>query len=527
MKKYIYYVLAMVFVLGACTSDFEETNTNPYEISDESLKQDFNNIGAFFPGLLSNLYGIQIDHNLTNDSYARHLATPTPFVGGVNNTTYYLRWNRYWNVQYNNVMAPANQVIDIASQEEGNEVFIELANLIKILSMHRLTVYQGPIIYTEFGLGKSGEYDSEQVLYNAFFSDLDRIITELKANSDFEGFKAFDASYGGDIAMWAKMANSLRLRLAIRISKVDPAKAQTEGEKALADSAGLILTNAENFNISNYGRKYHPAVICFEWNDTRMSASMESILGGYGDPRVSAFFDEATDPAVVADHPDFPYKGIRNGANLVAKDDRLSYSTIDLSFNDPAVVTERKMLSADEVYFLMAEAALRGWAGAGDAGANYEMGVRTSFELWGAGGVDDYLADDTSIPWDYDDPKATGDVNDFVNRITNTVAWDEAADNEIKLEKIITQKWIAAYTDSMEPWVDHRRTDYPKLPFNYQNDSNSDWGVIAADDFLRRMTFINSERENNPTGVADATAKLGGPDEIGTRLWWDTGGPNF
>ncbi|MEX0362905.1 MAG: SusD/RagB family nutrient-binding outer membrane lipoprotein, partial [Allomuricauda sp.] len=145
----------------------------------------------------------------------------------------------------------------------------------------------------------------------------------------------------------------------------------------------------------------------------------------------------------------------------------------------------------------------------------------------GVGGVDDYLADDTSIPWDYTDPKADAGVNAFTNRITNTIAWDEAADNETKLEKIITQKWIAAYTDSMEPWVDHRRTDYPKLPFNYQNDSSPDWGIIAADDFLRRMTFIQSERTNNPEGVADATAKLGGPDEIGTRLWWDTGGPNF
>ena len=88
-----------------------------------------------------------------------------------------------------------------------------------------------------------------------------------------------------------------------------------------------------------------------------------------------------------------------------------------------------------EVYFLLAEAALRGWAGAGDAGQNYEMGVRTSFELWGAGGVDDYLADNTSLPLDYDDPKAEGDVNDFVNRIMTTVAWDEGADNEDQTRK--------------------------------------------------------------------------------------------
>jgi hypothetical protein len=258
-----------------------------------------------------------------------------------------------------------------------------------------------------------------------------------------------------------------------------------------------------------------------------MSASMESILIGYKDNRIEPFFDPVTDLSLVTDHPDWPYKGIRNGAELVAKDDRLSYSTIDISFNDPAKVTKRKVLSADEVHFLKAEAALRGWAGAGDAQANYEAGVRASFELWGAGGVDAYLADNTSLPIDYNDPKASGAVNDFTNQITTTVAWNEADDLETKLEKIITQKWIAAYTNEMEAWVDLRRTGYPKLPGVYQNSSNADWGVIPDGEMIRRMPFVQAEREGNPAGVADATSKLGGPDEIGTRLWWDTGGPNF
>ncbi len=525
MKK-ILYAISLVLVLGACTEDFEEINTDPYQITGASLEQDFNDVGAFFPNMLKNLYGIQIDHNLTNESFARHLATPTPFVGGVNNTTYYLRWNRFWNIQYSNVMSPANQVIDIATAND-NQIFVEWANLIKVLSIQRVTVYYGPVVYSEFGLGKTGEYDSEDKLYRTLFTDLDRIIGVFMANAGKTDIAAFDASYGGDLAKWARLANSMRLRLAIRIAQADPALAKTEGEKAINDPAGLITTNGDNFYINGYGQKYHPAVICFEWNDTRMSASMESILGGYQDPRVSAFFAPVADASLVADHPNFPYKGIRNGADLVAKDLRIPFSTINTDFNNPGTVTQRKFMSTDEVHFLLAEAALRGWAGAGDAGTLYDLGVRASFELWGAGGAEGYLANDTDIPFDYDDPASVGDVNDFVSRISNTVAWDEAADNEIKLEKIITQKWIAGYTDSMEAWVDHRRTGYPKLPYNYQNDSNSDWGVIASDDFLRRMTFVNGERENNAAGVADATSKLGGPDEIGTRLWWDTGGSNF
>jgi len=93
----------------------------------------------------------------------------------------------------------------------------------------------------------------------------------------------------------------------------------------------------------------------------------------------------------------------------------------------------------------------------------------------------------------------------------------------------MTQKWIAAQHNSIEAWVDHRRTGYPKLPYVYQNDSNNDFGVIGPDEFLKRtpLFFGNGEQVNNPVGYDDAIVKLGGPDLISTRLWWDTGGPNF
>lgn len=524
MKKIYLFLTAFLLLSGACTDNFEEANINPYQISDESLQQDFNHVGAFFPTMLSNLFGNQVNHNLVNDSFVRHLGTPTPFTSGINNTTYYIRWNGYWDRIYNNVMAPGRQVIQVA-EEGGYDVFASWARLIQIIGMSRLTAYHGPLIYSNYGSpDQTIMYDSEEELYTQFFAQLDEILEVFNANLEYEGIGAFDASYDGDISSWVRLANSLRLRLAMRISKVDPAWAREEGEKALSAPGGLIMSNEDNFNISLYGAFFHPAQICFQWNDTRMSATMESILIGYGDNRIESFFDPATDDTLYPDHADSPYKGIRNGALLVAKDDRLTYSTIASDFEN---WTQRPLFRAAETQFLMAEAALRGWTGTQGAQYHYEEGVRASFAEWGAGGADEYLMNNTGIPLDYDDPKAEGDVNDFANRITVTVAWDEAASNEIKLEKIMTQKWIAGYMNSVETWVDHRRTDYPKLPYNYKNDSNSDWGVVAPDDFLRRMPFIQNERTGNPDGVADATEKLGGPDEIGTRLWWDTGGSNF
>jgi hypothetical protein len=523
MKKIFISTIVLALIFSGCTDEFVDANTNPYQISDESLRQDNNHVGAFFPTMLDGIIGDQIHHNLANDSFVRHLGTPTPFVGGINNTTYYIRWNPYWGRVYNNIFKPSAAVIDIA-EEEGNVVFVSWAKLIRLYAASRLTALFGPIIYSDFGSTSSViNYDSEEELYDIWFSELDEIVATLTANSEFGGMSAFDASYGGNINNWIKFANSLRLRLAIRISKVDPVLAQAQAEKAMSAAGGLITTNADNLMVSLYGHVYYEDRICFGWGDTRMSASMESILGGYNDPRIAKYFDPAADNTLYPDHPTSPYKGIRNGATLGSKSDRLEYSTISSDFK---TVSNRRLYTAAETHLNIAEAALRGWNtnGLGTAGEAYEAGVRASFSDWGAGGVDTYLADDTALPFDYDDPKAAGAINDFVNRITTTVKWDDAATNEVKLEKIITQKWIAAYTNTVECWVDQRRTGYPKLPFNYQNDSDATWGVIAADDFIRRMPFVDAERNGNPDGVAGATTKLGGPDEIGTHLWWDTNG---
>ncbi|HEX3009786.1 MAG TPA: SusD/RagB family nutrient-binding outer membrane lipoprotein, partial [Bacteroidales bacterium] len=131
MKKVIYSIIA-VFMLVACTNEFEDANINPYEISEESLTQDFNHIGSFFPSMLSNIFGHQIEENLIAESYCDYMATPTPFVSGKNNTTYYITWNTYWDRMYNSIMSPATQVIYKADQG-GFEVFARWAKLIQIL----------------------------------------------------------------------------------------------------------------------------------------------------------------------------------------------------------------------------------------------------------------------------------------------------------------------------------------------------------------------------------------------------------
>ncbi len=516
--------MALLFSIGACTDGFEEINQNPNEITNESLKQDFQIVGSKFRPVFSNIFGTQIHHNLSNESWAQHLQQPTIFTGNVNNTTYFIRWNPNWNRTYNNIMSPTGLIM-LQAEEAELPLFIEWAKLFRIIAISRLTAFHGPVIYTDFG-ESTASYDSEPDLYNALFADLDTIQAYFNANIDAPDLGEFDTTYGGDLSKWVTFINSLRLRLAMRISKVAPALAKAQGEKALNDPGGLITANEDNFNVFLYGNVYHPVTISFGWDDTRMGATMESVLVGYEDPRISKFFDPV-DASLVPDHPAYPYKGIRSGASLDAKGDHTPYSTISSDFK---TVTSRRLLGAAEVEFIKAEAVLRGWTSPalGTAQEHYENGVKRSFEEWGAGGVDAYLADDTSLPIDYDDIVYNpGDRNDFVNSITATIMWNDADDNEMKLEKIITQKWIAARTNTMEAWVDHRRTGYPKLPNIYENNSSTEHGVLADDEFLRRVVFTDGQRANNAAAVAEATGFLGGPDEIGTRLWWDTGGPNF
>jgi hypothetical protein len=402
-----------------------------------------------------------------------------------------------------------------------------------ISGAHRLSAYYGPIIYTNYGTSEQDVmYDSEETLYNTWFTELDEIISVFSANLDYQGLGKFDEVYGGDMESWVKYANSLKLRLAMRISKVNPTLAQTKGEEAMNHAGGLITTNADNMMLSLQGNIFGPATCCFAWDDTRMSATMESVLIGYEDNRIHSYFAPVDDASLVTDHPAWPYKGVRVGAELVAKSDHTPFSTIHPDFNDAGKVTSRALFTAQETHFILAEAALRGWTGTAmtmDAQGHYEEGIKLSFEEWGAAGADAYILNNTGIPLDYDDPVYADPINDFTNRITITVAWDAGATDEVKLEKIMTQKWIAAQHNSIEAWVDHRRTGYPKLPYVYQNDSSPDHGVLADDEFLKRVPlfFGNGEQNNNPVGYADAVAKLGGEDLISTRLWWDTGGANF
>lgn len=525
MKKIIKFTLASLIAVSLvnCTGDFEDINTDPNGISNESLTQMNNHIGGSFTPMFLNVvnatpaWNYQLQQGLLGDVYSGYMTPPTPFAGNVNNMTYALvdGWNGFpWSDAYGSVMPfvlDIKNAVEIGGDESGVK-FVHLANIIRVAAMHRVSDIYGPIRFTKFDdFATTGEYDAQDVAYQAFFDDLADAIDGLKAFESDAQFIPFDLSnLGGDIAMWRKYANSLRLRLAMRIVNVNPSLATTQGELSLGSDAGLMT--ATDMVIST-GFIHPISVISGSWGDVRMSAEMESILTGYGDGRIEKYFNPSADAALNGD-----YKGIRMGIDITAKSQYVDHASVGEVIETETVT----WMTAAEIHFLLSEAALRNWAGAGDAKAHYEMGVKASFSQHGVGGADAYLADATSTPNNFVD--ALNATNNITYPSDVKIAYNTGGTQEEQLEQIITQKWIAMFPDGQEAWSEFRRTGYPRV---YPVVVNNSGGTIDTDVQIRRINFVDSEVNTNGDNVNTAVGYLGGPDTGGTRLWWDVPGSNF
>ncbi len=525
MNKLIKYTLTSILAVSLinCTGDFEDINTDPNGISNQSLTQMNNHIGGSFTPMFLNVFNVtpawnyQLQQNLIGDVYSGYMTPPTPFAGNVNNMTYSLvdGWNGFpWGDAYGSVMPFALDVknaVAVGGDESGVK-FVHLATIIRVSAMHRVSDIYGPIRYTKFDdYTTTGEYDSQEVAYNAFFTELGAAIDGLEAFEGDAQFIPFDMStLGGDIAKWRKYANSLRLRLAMRIVKKNPALAKTQGELSLASNAGLL----ESIDMKiNTGFSHPIATISGSWGDVRMSAEMEAILKGFKDNRIEKYFNPAEDPSLAGG-----YKGIRMGIAIEAKGQYVGHSSIGSVIDGETI----QWMTASEIWFLRAEAALRGWSNAGNAKTNYEAGIKASFTQHSVAGVDVYIADNTSTPNDFVD--ALNPVNNIAYPGDIKIAFNANGTNEAKLEQIITQKWIAMFPDGQEAWSEFRRTGYPKV---FPVVINNSGGTIDTNIQIRRVNFVQNEKNTNNGNVTKAITFLNGPDNGGTRLWWDVPGSNF
>lgn len=525
MKNIFYFLLsALLIIPAACTDDFDELNTDPKNLTVDALGQgSFGLVGAaamYFPVHvgLNDRGSFQLAHSLFADIYANYMATTAPNFDS-DKFTLVGRWLNGAYVDFYRDAAPQIKYVEDFSAESGYTVENAIFKVWRVFAYHRITDYWGPIPYSQFGNGEGVvPFDDQESIYRDFFATLDEAISVLQSNSSGTSFLGSnDVVFGGNVSQWLKFANSLKLRLAMRVRYADAGLAKSNAEAAI--SSGVIESNGDNafVHTSNNWRNGYTTIT--QWGEFRMSADMESILKGYQDPRMAEYFAPAADPDP-SDDPagvSFPWEGMRNGQSKEAKQG-ISFNTLASDMAPIYTAAETAgpnwpLIKASEVYLLRAEGALIGWnMGGGSAQEYYEAGINASFEEYGIAPMDlsgnDYVSS-TNVPGNLD--SETPPVS------TVPIAYDAGGSEEKQLEQIITQKWIALYPNSWEAWAERRRTGYPTL---YPR-LNTDDPAIPVDAIPARVPYTSTEYDNNPDGLATGISALGGPDNGATKLWWD------
>ena len=526
-----YGSLSLLFFLAACTSGFDDVNTDRHRLTDDDLERDYQNVGAFFTQMESRVVlfddgsgnclssDYQVAQGLSADPFSGYVGLTGTWRNGIHNGSYSFVsgwYDQMFRRAFSEVM-PAWQKMRQKAEEQQMPQVAALADIVKVEALHRVTDMYGPIPYIHFGSGTLGTaYDSQQAVYRHFFTELDNAIDVLTpyAEADEQMLADYDIVYGGQVRLWVKFANTLRLRLAMRVSYADEALARQEAQKSEACPIGYIETTDQRAELQhNRVTYYHPnydMAYTFNAGEIRMSASMDSYMNGYNDPRRAAYFVEAANGG---------YHGVRLGVHNMNPTRYAGNGVSNLNID--RTTTPIVWMTAAESFFLRAEAVVRGFI-QGDAKTLYENGIRASFSENNVQGADSFIADSESVPAKYEDP--TGGSNSHEAMSAITIAWDDDASAEQKLERIITQKWIALYPDGCEGWAEYRRTGYPRLFPVVNNDSG---GTIDTDLQVRRCPFPVEEYNTNATVVEAAVQALseealgGGADNGGTRLWWD------
>lgn len=428
------------------------------------------------------------------------------------------------NAWYNGPMEDLQQIINrnsndatkttvAASGSNGNQVAI--ATILKTYYIWTVTDRWGDVPYSE-ALGGAANftpsYDKQMDIYTQMLADLKTALTTFDGGLNMKG----DVMYGGDPVKWKKLANSLRMMIALRMSKVYPNPGQlaaTEFAAANADPAGSLESAANNFNLPFPGGSYKNTWygIYESRSDYGYSKTLSDIVNNMGDNRKDAFGGTG-DP--------FPYGLKREQATTLPT----SYARV-LSDANRLENSKLNVVNAASSLLARAEATERGWISSTGATttaqALYERGITESFAQWGVSGAAAYVAGAAA---NYN-TGAGGGNNIGANSFNSVVG--QSAVTTTKIERIFLQRYLAHYPDGIQGWSVWRRScavgqpspatapaGMPKLvPTAFATNSN---GGIP-----RRYVYGTSEYSLNPAKLQEAIGRLAGGDVASGRVWWD------
>lgn len=538
-----------------------------YKVSKEdtiALTSELRSANTVFRNFLYEGYmnDYQITTNLSHDIYAGYVANNQPKHSGKTPDYFYgdgwsgQRWKHFYTDRSSEYRTLLRAYKFNENADKYKNLFYATRIYYAFLALANTDTY-GDMPFKEYVQAKVPEtnnvaYNTQKEVYDAMFRMLEQAVDSIQPNDASQvGYSTDDICYKGDWKKWLRFANTLRLRLALRISNVDPERAKEEAQNALNNQYGLMESNADNMEIvpkyapvekggTDDGGNENPLVMCSVCynGESVMSKDLENFYrneseGGEEykiktgrnsyvtkkiDPRclVSWYRGNMTDNTLSAgeDSQKEDFVGCERGAQAPLIDmGTLKYSltrTAPKIFGknfDPNYFFSREraylLLGYAESLFLRAEAALRSWTALGltaSAEEYYKQGIQASMDYYQIDKTkaSNYIAGDKAI---------TGKVF-------------QGGDKEKQLEAIITQKWMAIFPNGNEGWADFRRTDYPALANQLSNFSGGD---VPEGKMIKRILYPNSENSNK---YFTSHPELQQMNTQGTRLWWDVADTN-
>lgn len=503
-------IASFVILMVSCTKDFDKINTDPNNPSTELAAPEMLLTNAI-ESMTDRVHEIFLGHEM-GSGWVQHMAKVQytdedryrPRLAVINNT-----WASFYAASGKDVQL----IYDVASTR-GHNNYKGVAMVLKAYITSVITDLHGPVPYSQAWSGETNslpKYDTQESIYRDLIAKLDQANTLLTvAGSPIEG----DILYNNNILSWKRFANSLRMRLLLRMSGRDAAFVTTEMTKMFNDvakypiftsnanhAALYYLGSAPNNHPINENRKTR--------DDHRVSKTLIDKL--YIDPASPDY--RVTLYAELAGTND--YAGIPNGlsstnAGAYAGNGLANTSKIG-SFYTQATAPGM-LMSFAELKFILAEAALKGYIPGGIAAAEafYNQGIEASYyqnadyfrtrlkAIWGP----------TFVSWGWD---GTSDILAFaLLDFKDYGGW--TFDPTKAMMQIATQKWIAGFDQGLQSWFEWRRTGFPVL-------------TPAAEGYINsvpvRVTFPTDEAARNATNFADGVKLLGGPDNLTTKVWWD------
>jgi hypothetical protein len=374
-----------------------------------------------------------------------------------------------------------------------NEVKYAMVDIVAFIKILKITDLFGDVPYTEAGKGVEGillpKYDTQESIYKDIIEKLGNYITVFEGATTADGFGTADPFYAGDMSKWIKFANSLRLRLAMRMRYADPSGAQTAITACLAKP--LMTSNNDNARILNFN-----TTVVYQYSgwyeayvnegSFRLSKFLVDKMNASSDPRL---------PIFALQNSLGGYEGYPNGLTSEA---RTSYDATNVSVTAPILYAKdipSYCLTFSEVCFLKAEAALYNLGGT-NPNTHYQNGITAAMLQWGVSqaAIDTYLTDE---------PEAS---------LTGTTEDD--------FRKICTQLWMSCISNNYEAYNVVRRTGYPVIPVRTGLETPQLDVGLTNGTLPRRIQYPTTEINLNKANYDEAVARQGA-DLMTTRIWWD------